>query len=121
MKIRIIKKKIFWQAIILLVIDSLFFGLTDPNTVNSVFLLISFVLFGASLYVLIQIILVYLIKLGFKFKNRKKIAVFAAVLVSLLLALQSVGQLTGRDVLIFIPLTVLLFIYIAYIRPKTLV
>ena len=120
MKLQLHKSRLFWQAIFILILDGLFFGLTDPNKINSIFLIVGFVLFAVSLYVLTQIILDFMIKLGFKMKNRRKIAVFIAVLACLLLALQSIGQLTDRDVLIIVPLAALLYIYATYIRPRTL-
>lgn len=121
MKIQLLKSKHFWQALVVLLLDALFFGFSDPNKVNSVFLIVGFVLLGVSLYVFLQIILGFLIKLGFKVKNRRKMSGFIVILTCLLLALQSIGQLTGRDVLIIVPLTALLYIYAAYIRPRTLV
>jgi hypothetical protein len=119
MKIQILKKRLVWQSLVLIVIDGLFFGLTDPRTVNSLFLIVGFVLLGLNVYVLVKIVLVFLAKLGFSIKNRGKIAGFSVILACLLLALQSIGQLSARDVLIIVPLTVLLYIYTAYIRPKT--
>lgn len=118
MKSRLLKNKRFWEILIILVIDGFFFGLTNPNKINSVFLIAGFILLGLTLYLLVQIIMSYLIKLGFKFKNRREIAIFSSVLVVILLALQSIGQLSGRDVLIIIPAIILLFIYLTYIRPK---
>lgn len=121
MKKQIHKHKLLGQLIFLLIVDGLFFGIANPNKVNSLFLIVGFILLGLSFYVLIQIILTYLIKLGFKVKNRRKIAGFIVVLSCLMLALQSIGQLSVRDVFILVPLTVLLYIYAAYIRPRTLV
>lgn len=121
MKIRITKNKTIWEFIVLLVLDGLFFGLTNPNKINSVFLVIGFVLFGLSLYLFVQIFLTFLHKLGFKVKNRGKLAGFVAILASILLAMQSIGQLSDRDVLIIIPLAILLYIYVAYIQPRTLI
>jgi hypothetical protein len=65
------------------------------------------------------IIIKFLRKIGFKIKNSRKLTVFTVVMVCLLLALQSIGQLSIRDVIIIIPLAVLLYAYIAYIRPRT--
>ena len=120
MILKILKKRLFWLAILLVILDGLFFGLTNPTNVNSIFLIVGFVLLGGSIYVLTQIVLTFLIKLGFKIKNGGKIAGFIVVLSCLLLAQQSIGQLSARDVLIIIPLSVLLYIYAAYVRPRTL-
>jgi hypothetical protein len=121
MKMKIHKKSLTWQILTMLIIDGLFFGYLNPNKVNSLFLIVGFVLVGLTIYLFMQLVLIFFKNLGFKIKNRRKAAIFIAVLLSLLLSLQSIGQLTLRDVLIIIPIAVLLYIYTAYIRPRTLV
>ncbi len=121
MKIQIFKSKLYLELITVVALDAIFFGITDPNKVNSLWLIAGFVLLGLSLYVVIKIVLVFLVKLGLKIKNRRKLAIFSAGLICFLLALQSIGQLSLKDVLIIVPITVLLYVYLAFIRPKTLV
>ncbi len=118
MKTQVFKTKRFWQVLIIIAIDALFFGLVNPNKVNSLFLIAGFILFGITLYIILQIFLGFLIKLGFKIKHRRKLAGFIVSLSCLLLALQSIGQLSIRDVLIILPLAVLLYIYAAHISPR---
>ena len=121
MKIQIFKSRLFLELLAVIALDALFFGITDPNKVNSLWLIAGFIILGLSLYVVIKIVLVFLVKLGFKIKNKRKLAIFIAGLICFLLALQSIGQLSFRDVLIIIPITVLLYVYLAFIRPKTIV
>ena len=119
MKNKIFKNRLFRQASILVIIDCLYFGLTNPNKINSIFLIAGFILFGLSLYVIISAVMTFLKRMGWQLRNRRRIAIFSVGLICLLIALQSIGQLSTRDVLIIIPLTILLYIYTAYIRPRT--
>ena len=118
---KVLKNKLTIQSALLLVVDGLFFGLTNPNTVNSVFLIVGFILLGLSFYLLIKIIFLILAKLGVGAKRSRRVAGFISIPICLLLALQSLGQLSIYDVLIAIPLVVLLYIYTTHIRPKTLI
>ena len=120
MNIQLLKKRLVWQTILLIAIDALFFGTINPQTANSLFLIAGFVLLGLNVYVLVKVILIFLTKLGFKIRNKGKIAAFCVILSILLLALQSIGQLSARDVLIIVPLTVILYIYTAFVRPRNL-
>ncbi len=119
MKIQILKTRSFLELMAVIALDAIFFGITNPGKVNSLWLIVGIVLLGISLYVVIKILLVFLVKLGFKIKNRRKLAIFTASLICFLLALQSIGQLSIRDVLIIVPITVLLYVYLTFIRPKT--
>ena len=121
MKIKIHNKLLTWQILAIIIIDGLFFGYVNPNKVNSLFLIVGFVLIAITLYLLMKLFLIFFVKLGFKVRNRRKIALFVSLLLSLLLSLQSIGQLTIRDVVIIVPISTLLYIYAAYIRPRTLV
>lgn len=121
MKIKIHKHRLTWQIIAILIIDGFFFGFVNPNKVNSLYLIVGFILVGITIYIFLQLLMTFFIKIGIRIKNRRKIAVFVSILLSLLLSLQSIGQLTVRDVIIIVPIAVLLYIYTAYIRPRTLV
>jgi hypothetical protein len=114
------KNKLIRRAVLLFILDSIFFGLIDPNKVNSLFLLVGFILLGFSIYTFMRIIMFFLNKMGFKIKNGPKIAGFTAGVACLLLVLQSIGQLSIIDVSIILPMFVLLYLYFTYIRPKSL-
>jgi len=87
----------------------MFFGL-DPNKIPSFALVLPFILLFALLFVGIA----YLLELrGIGPKKRAKIAALCASLPILLLVLQSIGQLTVRDVLTMALLFVLSYFYIS--------
>ena|ERR1700722_121916 len=119
MKKRIFRNPSLYKLIVLFVLDGLLFGLTNPNKVNSLVLILGFLLLALTLYYLLLLLFGFMIRLGFKIKNRRKLALFTVVVFWILMALQSIGQLSTRDVLVIIPLAILLYVYIAYIRPRT--
>lgn len=105
-------------VICLVVLNGLFFSILNPNNVNSIILIVGFLFLGLTLYSIIELILYLIFSSGLKIKNRKRIAVFISILLVGLLGLQSIGQLSLKDILVITPLWILLFIYITYIRPR---
>jgi hypothetical protein len=53
---------------------------------------------------------------GIPVRHRKRALRSAVLLISGLVALQSIGQLSPRDVLVLAPLSALMYMYIAYNR-----
>lgn len=92
----------------LLALLILFFGI-DPNKMPSFLLVLPFVLLFALLLAGIMFVLE---KRGVGSKKSMKIAVLCASLPILLLVLQSIGQLTLRDVFTVVLLFVLSYFYI---------
>lgn len=94
----------------------LLFGVTNPeNLPVAIFILVFLVLYGLS-YSLIALLGLGAHNVGLIRWEHKKIertAAFAAVLPVFLLVLQSIGQLTARDVLLAVGLFGLLFMYIS--------
>jgi Mn2+/Fe2+ NRAMP family transporter len=86
----------------------LFFGL-DPNKVLSFVLVLPFILLFALLFVGISFVLE---TRGMGNRKSMKIAALCASLPILLLVLQSIGQLTVRDVLTVVLLFALSYFYI---------
>lgn len=107
----------FWQGIALLCIDSLYFGLTNPGRVVAGGLIAGFLLLAITLYYLFTGVLaaarLYGISLG---PQRKRLALFATAVAGGLLAMQSMGQLSIRDMLVVGPLAIMLYIYLGYGR-----
>ncbi|HTB48743.1 MAG TPA: hypothetical protein VK712_01530 [Verrucomicrobiae bacterium] len=105
----------FWFVSVLLVADGLFFTLTDPERLPSFAWIIGFVLLALTLYVLAYAVLGVGSWYGLPFKrHRRRLAGVLAGLVSGLLALQSVGELSARDVLVLLPLALIAYLYSSY-------
>ena len=108
------KRLHFWRIGGLFAADALLFGVTDPKETQSFMLIVGFLLMAATLYYLLDGILMLTRLYGLPLRHRKRVLRAATLLLCGLLALQSIGQLSLRDVLIVGPLTMLMYFYIAY-------
>lgn len=113
---RLIKQIHFWRISCLLVADVLLFGTTNPDSTLSFMLIVGFVLLCTTVYYLLDGLLAFAKLYGLSLKHRKRFIRTMTALFGGLVALQSIGQLSPRDVVVLSPLTVLLYLYIAYSR-----
>jgi hypothetical protein len=101
----------------LLAADGLFFGLTDPDKVPSFFLMVGFLLCAGTLYVLIRALLAASSWYGLPFnRHGSRLARVITVTAGALIALQSIGELGSRDILVLMPLTLISYLYVSYGR-----
>lgn len=104
-------------GLVLLVLDSLFFSMTNPNKVPSVMLIVGFLLVALSLYALLRLLLAGLSFYGLPVRSHgKRVALLLAISGSLAIALQSLGELTARDVLVLGLLSIIAYVYTSYGR-----
>lgn len=102
-------------AVGLMLCDSLFFGLTNPNNVPSWALIVGFALVAASFYALLLVILKMASFYGLaKGANEKRVARLLGVSGGIAIALQSLGELSLRDVVVLLMLTAIAYGYISY-------
>lgn len=96
-------------------VDCLFFGLTNPDKVPALVLVAGFLLMTINLYVLVSAVVAlirwYGISLG---KHRRKIIVAVTASLAVLLALQSTGQLTSKDLIVLMPFVLIAYFYTSY-------
>jgi hypothetical protein len=111
-----LSKKRVIPVLILLVLDGLFFGFTNPNSINSVYLIVGIILVGITFFGFLDLMLYILTRSGLNLRHRKKLALYLTAMFVVLLALQTIGQLTFRDVIVIVPLVSLLYIYLTYVR-----
>lgn len=102
------------RPISLLIIDLLLFGLTDPNSVPSFMLIVAYLLLVASIFWLFLAATRLSSWYGLNSKHPKRLALVVTGVIGFLLALQSVGELTTRDMLILTPLMVVGYLYMTY-------
>jgi hypothetical protein len=104
-----------WLVSGILAVDGLFFGLSDPAKLPSYMLVVAFGLLAANIYLIIKGIIAALTWYGVPLKHeRKRITKLATLLISGLIALQSIGQLSPRDLAVLFPFVVLAYGYISY-------
>jgi hypothetical protein len=110
----------FRRLAALIAADLLFFGMTDPANVPSFALIIGFLLFAITLYQFVKGLIRFGSWYGLTFTQRQqRLARITTGVVAGLVALQSMGQLGGRDVLVLVPLALVTYLYISYGQAAT--
>ena len=103
----------------LFVVDALFFSLVNPVQAHAVVTIVGFVLLVLTLYVLIDFLLAVSERIiPFSAHAKRRMALATTLVAALLIAMQSIGQLTVKDILAVIPLIVVLSIYFSYMLKK---
>lgn len=104
-----------------LLLDLAFFGLTNPAHVASFWLIIAFLLGVVNLYWFNRgvVVLLGLYSLAAR-KQKRRLVRGLTLWGGVLLAMQSSGQLTARDLIVLLPLVVISYFYMIYARGKTL-
>lgn len=110
------KRLHFWRISGLLLADVLLFGATNPNSTLSFTLIVGYVLLCITIYYLLDALLMLTKLYGVPIRHRKRVLKSMTLLISGLVALQSLGQLSPRDILVLAPLSVLAYVYIAYVK-----
>jgi hypothetical protein len=110
-----------WSLVALLAVDGLFFGLTDPQNVPSWLLMAGFLLFVSTIYYFVKAVLVVLSWYGLPtLRHKRRLTLSLTIVIGIFLALQSLGELGSRDVIVMVPFTWLSYLYFAYNRsPKS--
>lgn len=107
-----------WFAGGSLAVSGLFFGLTDPKSISSPMLFVGFILLCLSVYSVAQLGVWAFARAGLKAGRRQRRAVVGmSAIVMMVLALQSIGQLTFRDVAVIAIFAVLGYLYVTYPQP----
>jgi hypothetical protein len=99
----------------LILVDAVFFGLTNPSKVPAVLLIAGFALIVVNLYALslglVALSRWYGISLG---AHSKKIVLIITGFTGALIGLQSMGQLSVRDLVILMPFVAIGYFYSSY-------
>jgi len=100
-------------------LDALFFSLTDPAKVTPLFLMAGFILAVATIYWFFRATMVVLgVYSKTVHRQARQLARMLTLAAALLIALQSMGQLSFRDVLVLVPLLIIGYTYIRYNRGR---
>jgi hypothetical protein len=111
---KVIHYRHFWQALGVLVLDIAFFTRTNAGKVAPFILIIGFILFLLTCYVLLYGLLGIARLYGLPVRYKQRLAVYLSGVLGLIVALQSIGELTPRDILVLLPLATLGYIYGVY-------
>jgi hypothetical protein len=112
----LIRRLHFWRISGLLAADIAVFGLTDPQEAPSFMLIIGYVLLCVTIFYLVDAVLSVSRLYGVPVRHKRRVLRSTVLLISGLVALQSIGQLSTRDVIVLMPLSALLYMYLSYAR-----
>ncbi len=104
----------FWYGLGILLADVIFFSGINASQIAPFVLIIGFVLLLLTCYILIYVLLSIARLYGFPIRYKQRLAVYLSGVLGLVVALQSIGELTPRDILVLVPLATLGYIYAVY-------
>lgn len=109
-----------WPFAALIAADLAVFGVANPESAPSQVLFVGFLLLVANFYVLtlgmLKLVAWYGVAPG---RRRQRFIWLMTAVFSGLAALQSIGELSPRDVLVLFPLAGLLYLYLSYGRVRS--
>lgn len=116
---KLFRKSKSWYLLGLLLADTVFFTLTNPTEVASVVLIAGIILLVATFFMGLSLFLELLSSTATGSPRQHKTVIWVAtVLVAFVVAMQSIGQLSTRDLLAVIPLAVLFVLYTSYLTDR---
>ncbi|HSW85425.1 MAG TPA: hypothetical protein VLF79_02310 [Candidatus Saccharimonadales bacterium] len=114
--LKLIQLKRQWKVLGLIFLDGLVFGLINSNSSPAFMLVVGFILIILSLRYLLLGFLTIARLYGLSFKQKNRLVNYMTVLISFMIALQSIGELNSRDVLVMLPLIILGYLYSLYAK-----
>ena len=101
-------------------LDELFFCLASPRTGNAFVIILGCILLSLTIYTAALLVARVLERRGLvTTRTAHRLALLLASFVVFLILLQSIGQLSARDVLAAIPLALVLYLYITYTSDRS--
>lgn len=101
----------------LIAADCLIFTLVNPRTASALWLIVGFGLLGLTFFGLAGLLASSLKSYGEQaYRAGKRFLRYGAAICVVLVGLQSVGQLTVRDVLALLPFVIIAYLYFGYGR-----
>ncbi len=100
-------------------VDALFFGLTNPARVPSLWLIVGYGFVVATLYAGLRLVLSVGGVYSPWFQRQGRPVGYTTGVLAAVLALQSIGQLSLRDVVVLLVLSAVLAVYYDYSKTKT--
>lgn len=113
---KILTNKHFRRLAALLAADGLFFSLTNSTSVPSILIIAGFLLLMATLYQLIYAVMGLLRVYGLPIKQKRRVTAYMTAIIGFLVALQSIGELASKDILVLAPLAAIGYMYNAYAK-----
>jgi hypothetical protein len=113
---QVLKSKMIRLIVSITVVDIVFFSNISAQNANTAEIILGFSLFLVSNYAICRILVRTLSIYGLPIKNVKRLSVYLSVFVGLIIALQSIGELTIKDAIILLPLSYLSYTYYSFLK-----
>jgi hypothetical protein len=107
------RHRLGWLLLLLLA-DGLLLGGSDAKKVAAWVLILGFGLVAATIYWFIYAALAFLRLYGLVVRRKRRLAASLTGLLAIMLALQSVGGLNPKDIVLLLPLIVVGYNYVSY-------
>ena len=112
------KRKLI-ELSVLFVLDCIFFSTVNPVQAYAVVIVVGFLLLVLTLYILIDFLLAVSERvIPFSHHTKHRMALATTLVLALLIAMQSIGQLTVKDIMAVVPLIIVLSVYFSYMLKK---
>lgn len=105
-----------WQSIGLIISDIIYFGSTNIAKIPAFMVILGYLLLIFSLYTLLYYCLGFIRLYGVPINRKRRLAMYITGAAGLLVALQSIGELSMKDVLVMLPLALVGYMYLSYSR-----
>lgn len=103
-----------WKPLGLLLVGGLLFGGTNASSVPAIIVGAGFILLSILFYYLAYGVIRLVELHGLPIKRKRRLATSLMGIFSSLVALQSIGELSPRDVLVLLPLVIVAYLYSFY-------
>lgn len=107
--------KLVHSALALFVLDMVFYGSLNTNKVAQFMLIVGLVLLVANLYLLTYGVTSLIRLYGVPIKRKKRASLYISLFLGLLIALQSIGELSSRDTFVILLLAIVGYGYMTYV------
>ena len=102
----------------LILSDVLFFILSDPAKLAVPFMIFGFLLIGANVYLICRFAGRILAELGLIKSSRRWAVALVSLFINVMIILQSMGQLSLRDIIALIPLVLVTYFYFTRVSSR---
>lgn len=117
---KLLKYKHLQRLIGLIMLDILLFGSINAANAASYMIIVGFILLALTIYHILYCLLALSRFYGLKIKHKHQLALYITLVLGILIALQSTGELGSRDVWVLLPLVILGYFYSTYARSSSL-
>lgn len=104
----------YLESLTIIILDIGFFTKTNANKAPAIVLMLGFVLVYLSIYMLVYVVLSFLKLYAVPIKRKRRLTWYITSVISLFIALESIGELSAKDIIVVLPLAVLAYLYINY-------